>query len=444
MLYVILRGRGWVRIKVAGAIVLGIGTTMAAWWPMLLLVRRSSRVLSLAPASNDLAMPYGRLLALILPGVDGWPDVMPAGGKNPFHGYPHDGYFWDTASYVGLLPLFVILALLVWSIAKKRLPPWPWSFLAAIGTGAFLFALPLADPLRHLLPGTFLRSPARLLYVSTFAASVALGFGVHAFLNGSLPRLRIRQALVGLFLAAHFLDLGGFARQFIQPVSRQDEQSPAFRQILAREVKDWRIAAEDPMYRDRYDDIGIFDSILLANPYRAFLGLAGLPADTNEQRLDGSELPLPALQAAGVRIVITSTERRDLEKLAESDDEYLYRVPNPSPRAEAAYTRPSSDEIRLETLANQSVLVRIIESDDPGWTASVDGIPAPIELVNGFAMAVPVAAGKHVVRLQYQTPGRVLGAALSLLSIALLAFLLRPIHNPLPLDFGIVKIDKQT
>src|SRR5579864_8070167 len=58
MLYVILRGRGWIRIKVAAAIALGIGATMAAWWPMLLLVQRSTRVLSLAPASNDIAMPY--------------------------------------------------------------------------------------------------------------------------------------------------------------------------------------------------------------------------------------------------------------------------------------------------------------------------------------------------------------------------------------------------
>ena len=421
MFYVMLRGRGWVRIKVAAAIMLGIGTTMAAWWPMLLLVRRSTRVLSLAPASNDIAMPYGRLLALIYPGVDGWPELIPNGAKNAFHGYPHDGYFWDTASYVGLLPLLVILALLIGSAARKRLPPWPWWFLAAVGAGALLFSLPLADPIRQLVPGTFLRSPARLLYLSTFSASVALGFGVDAFLNSTRLRLRVRQALVGVFLAAHFLDLGGFARLFIQPVSRQSEEPPEFWQILAHEVKDGRIAAEDTAYRTRYDDAGIFDSILLANPYRAFLAFSGLPADTNEQRMEGSELPLPALQASAVRIVITSTERPDLEKLSESDDEYLYRVPNSSPRAEAAYSRPSSDEIHLETALSQPGLVRVIESDDPGWSATVDGVPTRIELANGFAMAVQVPAGKHVVQLRYQTPGRGVGAALSLLSLALLA-----------------------
>lgn len=424
MLYVVLRGRGWVRIRVAAAIALGIGATMAAWWPMLLLAQRSTRVLSLAPASNDIAMPYGRLLALINPGVDGWSDVLPAGEKNPFHGYPHDGYFWDTASYVGLLPLLVILALVILSLIRKRRPPWPWWFLAALGSGALLCSLPLADPIRQLVPGTFLRSPARLLYISTFSASVALGYGVHAFLNGSVFRLHIRQALVGVCLAAHFLDLGGFARLFIQPVSRQSEEPPEFWQILAREVQDGRIAAEDTAYRDRYDDVGIFDSILLANPYRAFLTLAGLPPDTNQQRLEGSELPLPALQASAVRIVITSSERADLEKLSESEDEYLYHVPNSNPRSDAVYSRPSSDEIHLETALSQSGLVRVIESDDPGWSATVDGAPTKIELANGFAMAVQVPAGKHEVQLRYKTPGRPLGVALSLLSVALLAWLI--------------------
>ncbi|HYL77444.1 MAG TPA: YfhO family protein [Bryobacteraceae bacterium] len=424
MLYAMLRSRGWLRIKVASAMILGIGATMAAWWPMLLLVQRSSRMLSLAPASNDIAMPYGRLFALIKPGVDGWPDVIPYGEKNPFHGYPHDGYFWDTASYTGLLPLFVVLALLILSIVRRRLPPWPWWFLAALGSGALLFSLPLADPIRQLVPGTFLRSPARLLYLSTFSASVALGYGVHAFLSSSLIRLRVRYALVGVFLAAHFLDLGGFARVFIQPVPRQSEEPPEFWQILAREVKDGRIAAEDTAYRDRYDDVGIFDSILLANPYRTFLALAGLPPDTNEQRLEGSALPLPALQASAVRIVITSTERPELEKLAESEEEYLYRVPNSSPRSDAAYSRPSSDEIHLETNLTQSGFVHVIESDDPGWAATVDGIPTKIDLANGFAMAIQVPAGKHEVQLRYKTPGRRAGLAMSLLSVALLACLI--------------------
>lgn len=438
LLYVILRGRGWRRVKIISAMALGVGTTLAAWWPMLLLVQRSTRVLHLGAASNDIAMPYRRLLALIRPGIDGWPDSIHLGEQNPFSGYPHDGYFWDTTSYIGLLPLLVILLLFSWSLARKRLPGWPWAFLAALGTVALIFALPVVDPLRRMIPGTVFRSPARLLYLSTFSASVALGFGVHAFLASSLFRLRVRQAVVGLALLFHVLDLGGFAWLFVITVPRESSNAPAFEQILAREVKDARIAASDDLmtqYRGRYDDVGVFDSILLAKPYRAILALNGSPADLNEQRLDGSELAIPALQGAGVRFVITTTERTDLELVSSTEDAYLYRVPNPAPRAGllaenhrdnsvVEYFRPSSDEIRLETAADQAGLVRVLESYDPGWTAEVDGARAPVLLANGFSMAVPVAPGKHTVALRYRTPGRTTGLVLSLFSAALLGCLI--------------------
>jgi len=174
MLYVLIRGHGMRRWQAIGAMILGAGLTLAAWWPMWLLAERSTRVLALAPASNDIAMPYGRLLALLSPGIDGWPDMTYVDDGNVFHGYPHDGYFWDTASYFGLLPIVAIVFLIVDSIMKRRRPEWPWPFLGVLGLVALLFALPLAGPFRQLVPGTILRSPARLLYLTTFSVSVLL------------------------------------------------------------------------------------------------------------------------------------------------------------------------------------------------------------------------------------------------------------------------------
>ena len=52
-----------------GALILGSSLALAAWWPMLLLIGRSTRVLRLAVSRNDVVMPYGRLLALIVPGI---------------------------------------------------------------------------------------------------------------------------------------------------------------------------------------------------------------------------------------------------------------------------------------------------------------------------------------------------------------------------------------
>ena len=68
--------------------------------------------------------------------------------------------------------------------------------------------------------------------------------------------------------------------------------------------------------------------------------------------------------------------------------------------------------------------MRLIEAYDPGWTATVDGRPAPVADSGGIALAVPVPAGCHTIRLRYHTPGRITGLLLSLLSTGLLAILI--------------------
>ena len=472
-LYIIVRGRGWWRIKILLAMAFGVGTTLVLWWPMFLLIGRSTRVLGLAAPDNDVVMPLHRLAALIRPGIDGWPDAMGLTQQKPFAGYLNDAYFWDTCSYVGLLPLAVLIVLLFRGVLRKRLPRMPWAFLTLLGSGALLFSLRLTQPLRGLVPGTLFRSPARLLYLSTFAAAVAVGFAVTAFLNSDILKPRTRQLLVAFYLLFHLLDLGGFAQQFVRIVHWPAFGTAAFDGVLAGELRGGRIAADDLLAG--YDDAGGFDSILLANPYRAILGVAGKPPDFNEQQLDGSALPIPALQMAGVRFVITEAERPDLPLVGTSGTDRLYRVSNPVPRAAffamdqavflprqklldaflaqpqrdklllpaesqtylsatggkleiptaVTYSRPSSDEIRLHTAAGQAGFVHVLESWDPGWSAQVDGKPGLVGIANGFSMAVPVEAGEHAIRLRYQTTGRTVGWILSFISVTLLAVLIR-------------------
>jgi len=477
--YLIVRGRGRRLVLAASALALGVASTLFAWWPMILLIQRSTRVLDLAPPSNDIAMPYGRLLALIWPAKDGWPDIL---ARQPmFSGYPTNAYFWDTAPYIGLLPLAAILFLLVLTVRSKRLPAPPFAFLVVLGIGALLLSLPAAQPLHRLIHGTLFRSPARLFYLCTFPAAVALGCAVNAFQTTSWLTWRARSLILALCLVGHAVDLGGFARLFIQPAPH--ERFPrVFEAVLSRELNGARIAAQDPAYHGLYDDAGIFDSILLANPYRAMLGLAGLPRDLNEQRVDASEFPIPALEAAGVRFVITSDERNELALVRETAEENLYRVPNPAPRvaffgggqidfvardaaldsflshprpdrlvlpSEAAtpvsvpgdnapsgeliYSRPSSDEIRVEGIAPQPGFIRVLESYDPGWSATLDGAPAPVMPANGFTMAIAVTEGRHGVALRYQTEGRWWGGLLSLASLILFGGLIamaRKNENP--------------
>jgi hypothetical protein len=465
------RGGRKVRIRVVGAITLGAGLALAVWWPMLLLIARSTRVLRLAAPDNDVAMPYRRLLALVMPGIHGWAQPVELADTHPFTGFLNKAYFWDTASYIGILPLLAIAALLIGCIVRKRIPDKRWTFLSCLGVAAFLGSLPFASPLLHLLPGTLLRSSARLLYLSTFCAAVALGVGVDALRRARWPLL-----VVAVALCLHFADLWGFAHWFIQLTPREADP-PAFHAIVDREVGDGRIA-EERVYEtfsndDRHDDAGGYDSIFLAPFYRGVLALEGAPPLLNRQWIDASEFPVKALQATGVRFVITTETRTDLERAASDEDTNLYRVPNPAPRAalfareqtellmetqipesfaedprrnrlllapdakkylrpfsdvssplEIDYARPSSDEILLRTKSAVVGFAEVLEAYDPGWTATVDTAPTPVLPANGFAMAIPVPAGSHTVRLLYKTPGRAMGAGLSLLSLALLAALL--------------------
>ncbi len=491
VLYALWMGRGRLRTRVVASLIPGCGLAMAAWWPMLLLIGRSTRVLPLAAPVNDVVMPYGRLLALVLPGVHGFPPPVDLADTSPFRGYPNNAYFWDTASYFGLLPLVAIAAFLAGCLLRKRMPQRRWIFLSVLGTGAFLCSLPLAAPLLHLLPGTLLRSPARLLYLSTFCVAVALGNGVDAFRRARWPaRAGLQTGLVAVALSLHFVDLWSFAHLFIQVVPREAVSAP-FQQILDRQLDGGRVAREwnEPFWTgDRYDDLGGFDSIFLARFDRGLLALAGDPPSLNRQLIDASDLPVTALAATGVKFVLTAESRPDLALVTSNDDANLYRVANPAPRASyfmaddieyveatripelfaaqsrgnrnklllpaearsyeqrlrglssnpvfgaaaVSYSRPSSDEILLETSAGQPGFAYVVEAYDPGWSATVDQSDASVAPANGFAMAVFVPAGRHNVRLRYRTPGRATGEVLSLLSLGLLACLIASTKRRVP------------
>jgi len=415
------------RFRAAGAMLLGAGLTLAIWWPMLLLIGRSTRLLSLAAPDNDISMPYGRLLALIVPGIDGWAYPVRLADNHKFSGYPNNAWFWDTASYTGILPLVAVAALGIRCVMQRRIPEFRWTFLASLSVGALLCALPFASPLLHALPGTILRSPARLLYISTFGAAVAVG----VFADW-LRQVGWAKQLILILLAIHVAELGWFCSLFIRADPR-DESPPAFQATIDRETGDARIAEERTSdlrtNDDRHDDAGGFDSIFLANSYRGVIHLAGLPAETNRQIIDATKFPRGALEEMGVRFVITDESRSDLEFLATEDDVNLYRVPDPLPRASFSgpfdYQRPSSDEILLQTRSGEAGMAQFLEAFDPGWSATVDGAPATVRPLNELGMAVDVPAGKHAVRLFYETPGRAVGVVLSAISLAGLVALLR-------------------
>jgi hypothetical protein len=83
-----------------------------------------------------------------------------------------------------------------------------------------------------------------------------------------------------------------------------------------------------------------------------------------------------------------------------------------------------ADRVQLESRASASAFVVLADAWDPGWTARVDGQPAPVLRANVAFRAVEVPPGRHSVAFFYRPPSVPVGLAISLLSLAATALLL--------------------
>ena len=87
------------------------------------------------------------------------------------------------------------------------------------------------------------------------------------------------------------------------------------------------------------------------------------------------------------------------------------------------YQRDDSDRITLAVNPDRPGFIRVLESWDPGWRATVDGnLLTPVPADDVF-LCVPVGAGAHRVTFEFSTPGARAGAWVSAGSLAGLALL---------------------
>ncbi len=68
------------------------------------------------------------------------------------------------------------------------------------------------------------------------------------------------------------------------------------------------------------------------------------------------------------------------------------------------------------TLPGENLVFFSVPYDD-GFTATVNGAPAPVERVNGGLIAIPCGAGENEIAVSYETPGLRLSTAVSLLAL---------------------------
>ncbi len=74
-------------------------------------------------------------------------------------------------------------------------------------------------------------------------------------------------------------------------------------------------------------------------------------------------------------------------------------------------------ELEIETEATGPTLLFLADLTYPGWTASIDGVPAPLLVANGAFRAVPLPEGRHRVVLRMRSRSVRWGSALSLLGL---------------------------
>ena len=82
--------------------------------------------------------------------------------------------------------------------------------------------------------------------------------------------------------------------------------------------------------------------------------------------------------------------------------------------------RVDGPSLEATLVAPRDGLAVILDPFYPGWTATVDGQPAPILRADFAFQAVPVSAGRHEIRLAYRNRWVTLGAAVSLVTLAVL------------------------
>lgn len=469
--YALWRGGNWRgRFRLVAAMALGAGLAAFALVPMAMLVARSTRILALAPAYNDVPYPVWRLPSLIYPWANGSPRTFE---QAPGHAFPaSDAYFWDTIAYAGIFPVLAVLVLAIRQAVRRSRPSPALLFVAGVAVMALVLALPPVRRVTSLIPGTFLRSPARQLYITTFGLAVATGVA-SALLMAWLARFRrgtLLSAGMAVILTVHAIDVGWHARIFILSID-VPKAEPEERTLVAG-VGDARVAYDYHLYSSmnrKADDVGFFDSVMLARPYRAMLSLARRPPDTNAQEFAGAALPKPALAFLGVRHVVTDLARRDLPTSIVLPRYTVYEVPGPMPRATyhphaaaefldpeevharlrqlerlpttimlppdatsvhpattgsaaatPTYRRPSHDTIEVTIDAPAAGWIKVLETADPGWSATLDGHATPVVIADDLFLAIPVPAGRHAISLRYRTPGASAGLAISMASLFLL------------------------
>jgi hypothetical protein len=148
----------------------------------------------------------------------------------------------------------------------------------------------------------------------------------------------------------------------------------------------------------------LMDGLLLyENPHtvpRAFVTYRASPAPATEELL-------PILSRASFDPLLESWVEGDPGLGAEG-----------APRGSAAtIVRDDPQAVEIDATLAAPGLVVLADTFYPGWTATVDGAPAPILATNHLFRGVPAPAGTHRIRFAYRPRSLAIGATLSVMTL---------------------------
>ena len=141
---------------------------------------------------------------------------------------------------------------------------------------------------------------------------------------------------------------------------------------------------------------------------------------------------LPAPEAGLARVLAADFDPRR-EVVLEEAPRGRYPAIATLPPTPALVRRDGPTRIEVTTAPTAPGMLVLADACFPGWTATVDGRPAPILCANVLTRAVEVPPGEHIVRFEYEAPGFLAGAAATAGALALCALLLvrsRPSASP--------------
>ncbi len=212
-------------LRAAIPIVLALGVFAIQFMPSQELADLSRRDVITYEKSVEGSLSYGHLLTFVMPRLFGVTDAAQA-AKVP---YWNGAYYlsWETALYIGVLPLFFALIGAAFGWKRKYVPLFAgmglFAVLFALGDNFFLYKIFFNFPLFDRF-----RTPARMVMVSSFAFAALSAIGMHKALHSNLREKRglllgAGGLLVGMWLLAV---LGVFkAGSFLPGISPDANQS---------------------------------------------------------------------------------------------------------------------------------------------------------------------------------------------------------------------------